>query len=165
MQQSCKPDALLAQQQQLLLPGAAPFYFRPGDPLGEGFFPHLVGGMRNLKSLLFSPYPAIPPYIVRTLHIHGLRTAADHYNELKRPIMCLDTMEGKKGHRTATPGPGHRAAVGSTRPQGTGQSWEAPSPGHLRAPPSNAGHLRARAARSADLDSESHGRNPISYAV
>ena len=32
------------QQQQLLRPGVAPFPFRQGDPLGEGFMPHFVGG-------------------------------------------------------------------------------------------------------------------------
>ena len=41
---------------------------RQGAPLGEGFFPHFVGGIHNLKSLLFSPYPAIPPYAARTPH-------------------------------------------------------------------------------------------------
>jgi len=41
---------------------------RQGAPLGEGFFPHFVGGIYHPKSLLFSPYPAIPPYVVRTPH-------------------------------------------------------------------------------------------------
>ena len=41
---------------------------RQGAPLGEGFFPHFVGGIHHLKSLLFSPYPAIPPYVARTPH-------------------------------------------------------------------------------------------------
>ena len=36
--------------------------------------------MYNLKSVLFSPYPAIPPNVVRRLHIHGARTTADNYS-------------------------------------------------------------------------------------
>ena len=34
----------------------------------RGFFPHFVGGIQNLKSLLLYPYPAFPPYNIRTLH-------------------------------------------------------------------------------------------------
>ena len=41
---------------------------RQGAPLGEGFLPHFVGGIHHPKSLLLSPYPAIPPYVVRTPH-------------------------------------------------------------------------------------------------
>ena len=41
---------------------------RQGAPLGEGFFPHFVGGIHQPKSPLLSPYPAIPPYLVRTSH-------------------------------------------------------------------------------------------------
>ena len=45
-----------------------PVSSRPGAPLREGFLPHFVGGIHHLKSLLLSPYPAIPPYAVRTPH-------------------------------------------------------------------------------------------------
>ena len=45
-----------------------PVSSRQGDLLGEGFLPHFVGGHDIVKSLLLSPYPAIPPYVVRTLH-------------------------------------------------------------------------------------------------
>ena len=41
---------------------------RQGAPFSEGFFPHFVGGICFAKSLLLTPYPAIPPYVVRTLH-------------------------------------------------------------------------------------------------
>ena len=41
---------------------------RQGTPLGRGFLPHFVGGVHKPKSPLFSPYPAIPPFVVRTLH-------------------------------------------------------------------------------------------------
>ena len=34
----------------------------------RGVLPPLRGGNSNVKSLLFSPYPAIPPYVVRTPH-------------------------------------------------------------------------------------------------
>ena len=43
-------------------------FSRQGAPLGEGFLPHSVGGIDGPKSFLLSPYPAIPPYVVRTLH-------------------------------------------------------------------------------------------------
>ena len=52
---------------------------RQGDPLGEGFFPHLVGGFYHPKSFLFFPYPALPPNDVRRPHIRGARTAPAHY--------------------------------------------------------------------------------------
>ena len=35
---------------------------------GERLIPHFVGGIHGPKSLLFSPYPAIPPYVLRTPH-------------------------------------------------------------------------------------------------
>ena len=41
---------------------------RQGALLGEGNLPHFVGGIQSAKSLLFSPFPAIPPYVVRTPH-------------------------------------------------------------------------------------------------
>ena len=41
---------------------------RQGTPLGEGLIPHFVGGIHKSESLLFSPYPAVPPYVVKTLH-------------------------------------------------------------------------------------------------
>ena len=43
-------------------------FSRQRAPLGEGFLPHFVGGICFAKSLLLTPYPAIPPYVVRTLH-------------------------------------------------------------------------------------------------
>ena len=51
-----------------ILPQGHPVSSRQGAPLREGFLPHFVGGIHHLKSLLFSPYPAIPPYVVRTPH-------------------------------------------------------------------------------------------------
>ena len=41
---------------------------RQGAPPGEGFLPHSVGGIDVAKSSLFTPFPAIPPYVVRTPH-------------------------------------------------------------------------------------------------
>ena len=35
-----------------------------------------------MKSFLFSPYPALPPNVVRRLHLHGARTTAENYNGL-----------------------------------------------------------------------------------
>ena len=43
-------------------------FSRQGRPHGEGFIPHFVGGIYFAKSPLLTPYPAIPPYVVRTLH-------------------------------------------------------------------------------------------------
>ena len=52
----------------IILPTGHPVSSRQRDHLGEGFFPHFVGGIQSAKSLLLSPYPAIPPYVVRTPH-------------------------------------------------------------------------------------------------
>ena len=38
--------------------------------------------MYDLKSFLFSPYPALPPNVVRRLHLHGGRTTAENYPSL-----------------------------------------------------------------------------------
>ena len=74
------------QQQQPLHPRVDPFNCRRRDPLGEGFFPHFVGGLFNLKCFLFSPFPALPPNVVRRLHLHGPRTtAANHNGRVPRP--------------------------------------------------------------------------------
>ena len=54
---------------------------RQGAPLGEGFLPHFVGGIDVAKSSLFTPYPAIPPYVVRTPH-PGM---ADDREHIRRP--------------------------------------------------------------------------------
>jgi len=45
-----------------------PVFSRQRAHIRYGFLPHLVGGNDIVKSLLFSPYPAIPPYVVRTPH-------------------------------------------------------------------------------------------------
>ena len=39
-----------------------------------------MGGIQSVKSLLFSPYPAIPPYVVRTLH-PGITDDREHITE------------------------------------------------------------------------------------
>ena len=61
-------NILLETITSIISPKGHPVSSRQGDPLGEGFFPHFVGGDYHLKSLLFSPYPAIPPYVVKTPH-------------------------------------------------------------------------------------------------
>ena len=51
----------------------------------RGLFLHFVGGFHNLKSSLFSPYPALPPNVVRRTHIHGSGTTADiHFDILQQ---------------------------------------------------------------------------------
>lgn len=52
----------------IILPTGHPVFSRQGAPFWEGFFPHFVGGTHRLKSFLFSPCPAIPPYVVGTPH-------------------------------------------------------------------------------------------------
>ena len=41
-----------------------------------------MGGLYDLKSFLFSPYPALPPNVVRRLHLHGGRTTVENYPSL-----------------------------------------------------------------------------------
>ena len=53
---------------QSCYPRATPFSSRQRAHIRYGFLPHLVGGNDIVKSLMFSPYPAIPPYVVRTPH-------------------------------------------------------------------------------------------------
>ena len=48
-----------------------------GAPLGESHLPHFVGGANHFKSPLFTPYPVIPPYVVRTLH-SGMTDDREH---------------------------------------------------------------------------------------
>ena len=56
------------QQQQSFHPRATPFSSRQRAHIRYSFLPHFVGGNDVVKSLLFSPYPAIPPYVVKTPH-------------------------------------------------------------------------------------------------
>ena len=51
-----------------LHPRATPFSSRQRAHSRYGFLPHFVGGNDVVKRLLLSPYPAIPPYVVRTPH-------------------------------------------------------------------------------------------------
>ena len=65
------------QQELLFLPWATPL---PPDKelhIRYGFLPHFVGGSDIVKSLLFPPYPAIPPYVVRTPH-PGITDGREH---------------------------------------------------------------------------------------
>ena len=55
---------------------------RQGTPLGESLIPHFVGGIQSVKSLLFSPYPAIPPYVVRTPH-PGITDDREHITSFR----------------------------------------------------------------------------------
>ena len=64
-------------------PKGHPVSSRQGDPLGQGFFPHFVGGIRRLKSFLFTPYPAIPPYVVQTPH-PGMTDDREHITSKRK---------------------------------------------------------------------------------
>ena len=75
----------------MISPKGHPVSSRPGDPPGEGLLPHFVGGIHHVKSLLFSPYPAIPPYVVRTPH-PGITDDREHitsYKSLSSPIKII----------------------------------------------------------------------------
>ena len=52
----------------IILPTGHPVLGRQRYSHGERLLPHFVGGIHGPKSLLFSPYPAIPPYVLRTSH-------------------------------------------------------------------------------------------------
>ena len=60
----------------------------------KGFFPHPVGGIIFIKSFLFIPYPAIPPYYVRTIH-PGIRPTRKTYTKRNEK-----NMQEKKRHDT-----------------------------------------------------------------
>ena len=66
----------------IILPTGHPVSSRQGAPLREGFLPHFVGGTHHLKNLLFTPYPAIPPYVVRTPH-PGITDDREHIASYK----------------------------------------------------------------------------------
>ena len=56
---------------------------------GEGFFPHILGGITGWPYYRFlsSPFPALPPYMVRTKHIHGTRTTEDTTQDFSENII------------------------------------------------------------------------------
>ena len=63
----------------------------------KGLFPHPVGGIIFIKSFLFIPYPAIPPYnlyYVRTIH-PGIRTTRKTYTKRNE-----NNIQEKKRHDT-----------------------------------------------------------------
>ena len=63
-----------------------PAFSQQGAPLGESFIPHLVGGIHHLKGFLFSPYPAIPPYVVKAPH-PGTTDDREHItSDNERPV-------------------------------------------------------------------------------
>ena len=64
----CKFDSAHVDATTAISPTGHPASSRQGAPLGEGFLPHFVGEIHGPKSLLFTPYPAIPPNVVRTPH-------------------------------------------------------------------------------------------------
>ena len=65
------------QQQQSLTSTGHPASSWQGPSLGERLIPHFMGGAHHLKSPLLSPYPAIPPYVVRTPH-PGITDGREH---------------------------------------------------------------------------------------
>ena len=86
----------------------------------RGVLPPLRGGNSNVKSLLFSPYPAIPPYVVRTPHpgmtddpAHQIwrRAAEGHREAITSLLIWLLASFTFSGGRAATAGAGGRDQV------------------------------------------------------
>ena len=86
----------------------------------RGVLPPLRGGNSNVKSLLFSPYPAIPPYVVRTPHpgltddpAHQIwRRAAEGHREAITSLLISSLASFTvSGGRAGTAGAGGRQQV------------------------------------------------------
>ena len=85
-----------------------------------GVLPPLRGGNSNIKSLLFSPYPAIPPYVVRTPHpgltddpAHQIwrRAAEGHREAIASFLISSLASFTVSGGRAGTAGAGGRQQV------------------------------------------------------
>ena len=70
---------------------------RQGAPLGEGFFRHFVGGIHHPKSLLLSPYPAIPPYVVRTPH-PGITDDREAAGVRPKSLITMELRDNRDNH-------------------------------------------------------------------
>ena len=70
---------------------------RQGAPLGEGFLPHFVGGIHHPKSLLLSPYPAIPPYVVRTPH-PGITDDREAAGVRPKSLITMELRDNRDNH-------------------------------------------------------------------
>ena len=60
----------------------------------RGLLPPLLGGTHHVKSLLFSPYPAIPPYVVRTPH-PGMTDDHEHSRAQRPPRQRCEYMQAQ----------------------------------------------------------------------
>jgi len=93
-----------------------PVFSRQRAHIRYGFLPHLVGGNDIVKSLLFSPYPAIPPYVVRTPH-PGMTDDREHISRqhsrawTEREREREKKRERKKGERGRVWGPSRQLVV------------------------------------------------------
>ena len=70
---------------------------RQRAPLGEGFLPHFVGGIHHPKSLLLSPYPAIPPYVVRTPH-PGITDDREAAGVRPKSLITMELRDNRDNH-------------------------------------------------------------------
>ena len=83
-------------QQQPSYPRATPFSPVNGVHTVQSFIPHFVRGIHHPKSPLFSPYPAIPPYVVRTPH-PGITDDREHiHHQLHRIVSCIHQFQGSR---------------------------------------------------------------------
>ena len=69
----------------------SPRFLPTGAPLGESHLPHSVGGTNQFQSLLFTPYPAIPPYVVRTPHPGTMDDREHIHQELQNESQAAPT--------------------------------------------------------------------------
>ena len=68
-----------------------PRFLPTGAPLRERYLPQFVGGVHHLQSLLLTPYPVIPPYVVRTPH-PGITDDREHiHHELQHESPATQT--------------------------------------------------------------------------
>ena len=70
---------------------------RQRAPLGEGFLSHFVGGIHHPKSLLLSPYPAIPPYVVRTPH-PGITDDREAAGVRPKSLITMELRDNRDNH-------------------------------------------------------------------
>ena len=91
-----------------------PVFSRQRAHIRYGFLPHLVGGNDIVRSLLFSAYPAIPPYVVRTPH-PGMTDDREHISRQHSRAWTEREREREreKGERGRVWGLGFGVQVGS----------------------------------------------------
>ena len=74
-------------------------------PIRKGYFPSILrGNLKYTADHCESPIPAVPPYFVRTHHIHGTRTTDD--TTTQEPICDQAIHTFGRGRQLGESGPG-----------------------------------------------------------